>query len=88
VSVLLTSAPVLAQQPARLEAPEIDYPAVLPVLIVLGAACIGVLFEAFLPKYQRWLAQVVLSLMTYVVMPQLTRLLRRWLYPSQQHTPV
>jgi uncharacterized protein len=49
-----------------------------------------------LPRVEGWpllaraalLPVVVLSLMTYVVMPQLTRLLRRWLYPPQQHTPV
>jgi NADH-quinone oxidoreductase subunit N len=56
---------IFAQQ-AKLEAPEIDYPAILPVLIVLGAACIGVLLEAFLPKAQRWVAQVTLSLLTVV----------------------
>ncbi|WP_424190010.1 NADH-quinone oxidoreductase subunit NuoN [Actinokineospora sp. G85] len=49
-------------------APEftIDPPAltaIWPVLIVLGAACVGVLFEAFLPRHQRWPAQVVLSLL-------------------------
>ncbi|MGQ0839209.1 NADH-quinone oxidoreductase subunit NuoN [Actinokineospora sp.] len=37
---------------------------VVPILIVLGAACVGVLFEAFLPRHQRWPAQVVLSLAT------------------------
>jgi len=64
VSALLSSVPViLTQQQERLEAPEIDYPAVLPVLIVLGAACLGVLFEAFLAKPQRWAAQVTLSLL-------------------------
>ncbi|OLR91154.1 NADH-quinone oxidoreductase subunit NuoN [Actinokineospora bangkokensis] len=34
-----------------------------PILIVLGAACVGVLFEAFLPRHQRWAGQVVLSLL-------------------------
>ncbi|PXY35152.1 NADH-quinone oxidoreductase subunit NuoN [Prauserella sp. PE36] len=53
----------LAQQADRIEAPAIDYAAILPMLIILGAACIGVLFEAFLPKHQRWPGQVVLSLL-------------------------
>jgi NADH-quinone oxidoreductase subunit N len=52
---------VLAQA-AQLEAPAIDYGAVAPLLIVLGAACVAVLVEAFLPRYQRWPAQVVLSI--------------------------
>ena len=42
--------------------PAINYPAVLPVLIVLGAACVGVLVEAFIPRHQRWAAQLVLTL--------------------------
>ena len=51
----------IAQAPA-LEAPLIDYAAISPLLIVLGAACISVLAEAFLPRHQRWPAQVALSL--------------------------
>jgi NADH-quinone oxidoreductase subunit N len=53
----------LAQQ---ISTPQIEYPAVLPVLIVLGAACVSVLVEAFLPKPQRWAAQVLLSLTAIV----------------------
>lgn len=45
-----------------LSAPAINYGALLPILIILGAACIAVLLEAFLPRYQRWPAQVALSL--------------------------
>ncbi|HYH29414.1 MAG TPA: NADH-quinone oxidoreductase subunit NuoN, partial [Pseudonocardia sp.] len=44
-----------------LSAPPIDYAAVAPLLIVLGAACVGVLVEAFLPRHQRWPVQVALS---------------------------
>ncbi|PRY43482.1 NADH-quinone oxidoreductase subunit NuoN [Umezawaea tangerina] len=46
--------------------PEIEYSAIAPVLIVLGAACVSVLFEAFLPKHQRWAAQVVLTMLTFI----------------------
>jgi len=46
--------------------PQIDYGAVMPVLIVLSAAAIGVLLEAFLPKHQRWSVQVTLSLAAVV----------------------
>ncbi|SFQ64343.1 NADH-quinone oxidoreductase subunit N [Amycolatopsis arida] len=53
---------VLAQQPGQLEAPGIDWASVLPVLIILGAACVSVLLEAFLPRHQRWSAQVALCL--------------------------
>ncbi len=44
-----------------LDAPPIDYAAIAPLLIVLGAACAAVLVEAFLPRHQRWPAQVALS---------------------------
>jgi len=49
----------LAQQ---ISTPQIEYPAILPVLFVLSAACVSVLFEAFLPRHMRWPAQVLLSL--------------------------
>jgi NADH-quinone oxidoreductase subunit N len=45
-----------------LSAPEINYGALLPILIILGAACASVLVEAFLPRHQRWPSQVALSL--------------------------
>ncbi|WP_309117623.1 NADH-quinone oxidoreductase subunit NuoN [Saccharothrix sp.] len=54
----------LLAQAQRLTAPEIDYLAVAPILVVLGAACLSVLVEAFLPKAQRWSTQVVLTLLT------------------------
>ena len=41
--------------------PPIDYAAIAPVLVVLGAACLGVLVEAFVPRQQRWLVQVGLD---------------------------
>lgn len=47
--------------------PNIDFGAVAPVLIILGAACIGVLFEAFVPRHQRWAVQVALSLLAIAV---------------------
>ena len=33
-----------------IQAPSISYSGLLPVLIVLGAACVGVLVEAFVPR--------------------------------------
>jgi NADH-quinone oxidoreductase subunit N len=52
----------LAQLPDEVTIPPVDYAALAPLLIVLGAACVAVLVEAFLPRYQRWPAQVALSL--------------------------
>ncbi|ALG13969.1 NADH-quinone oxidoreductase subunit NuoN [Kibdelosporangium phytohabitans] len=57
---------MLALQPppqAPIEAPQIEYSAILPILILLGAACAGVLIEAFVSKANRWAAQVTLSLL-------------------------
>jgi NADH-quinone oxidoreductase subunit N len=43
------------------KATSIDYAAVAPMLIVFGAAMISVLVEAFVPRVQRFLVQVVLT---------------------------
>jgi NADH-quinone oxidoreductase subunit N len=75
VSVLATlvsaaqPVPVPAPAPAAqtISQPPISYPAIMPVLIILGAACVGVLFEAFLPKHNRLGAQLVLSVLAIVV---------------------
>ncbi|MDR4215903.1 NADH-quinone oxidoreductase subunit N, partial [Bacillus paralicheniformis] len=59
----------MALQPptqAPIDAPQIEYAAILPILILLGAACIGVLVEAFVSKASRWAAQVTLSLLSIV----------------------
>ena len=58
---------LLAQGPAPIEVPAIDYGALLPLLVILAAACLAVLVEAFLPRYQRWPAQVVLSVVAIAV---------------------
>ena len=57
---------LLVAQAQQIEAPEINYGAIAPMLIVLGAACISVLLEALLPKHQRWAVQLVLTLVTLV----------------------
>ncbi|CAM06053.1 NADH dehydrogenase subunit N [Saccharopolyspora erythraea NRRL 2338] len=51
---------------SQVELPLIDYAAITPILVILGAACLGVLVEAFLPRHQRWSAQVGLSLLALV----------------------
>ncbi|SEQ50716.1 NADH-quinone oxidoreductase subunit N [Streptomyces radiopugnans] len=42
-------------------APDIEYGQLAPVLIVIGAAVVGVLFEAFLPRRARYAAQALLA---------------------------
>jgi len=42
-------------------APSVDYTAVMPMLIVFGVALLSVLVEAFVPRAQRYLVQVVLT---------------------------
>ena len=46
--------------------PTVEYGLISPMLIVLGAAVLGVLVEAFLPRRQRYAAQVVLSLVALI----------------------
>ena len=52
---------LLAQVQEPVTIPPIDYAALAPLLVVLGAACAAVLVEAFLPRHQRWPVQVALS---------------------------
>jgi NADH-quinone oxidoreductase subunit N len=46
--------------------PSVDYGAIAPILIVLGAACLSVLVEAFVPRAKRWAVQLGLTLLTLV----------------------
>jgi NADH-quinone oxidoreductase subunit N len=54
----------LPTQVQHVTAPAIDYGAIAPILVVLGAACVSVLVEAFVARPARWSAQVVLTLLT------------------------
>jgi len=47
--------------PTDIQAPSIAYAPLLPILLVLGAATVGVLVEAFLPARRRRLVQVVVA---------------------------
>ncbi|WP_033339237.1 NADH-quinone oxidoreductase subunit NuoN [Catenuloplanes japonicus] len=46
-----------------LKAPSIDYAAVAPILILFGAACLGVVVEAFVPRRARHAVQLTLALL-------------------------
>ena len=52
--------------PTDIESPAIDYAAVLPILLVLGAAVVGVLVEAFVPAARRRVVQLVVALLGLV----------------------
>ena len=58
-------------------APPIDWGAMAPLLVVLGAACVAVLVEAFLPRHQRWPVQVGLSVAALGLAGAHARALRR-----------
>lgn len=55
-----------ADTAAKISAPPVDLRAVLPVLIVLGGACLGVLVEAMFRRRTRYPVQVFLSLTTLI----------------------
>ena len=48
--------------PLAIHSPSIEYRALAPMLIVFGAATVGVIFEAFLPRRSRPFAQTTLAL--------------------------
>ncbi len=52
--------------PTQLPTPSVEYGLVSPMLIVLGAAVLGVLVEALLPRRLRYRAQVTLSVAALV----------------------
>ncbi|GAA2259914.1 NADH-quinone oxidoreductase subunit NuoN [Streptomyces amakusaensis] len=45
----------------KIQAPDIEYGQLAPILIVVGAAIVGLLLEAFLPRKARYQAQVTLT---------------------------
>ena len=47
-----------------IEAPDLSLAALAPLLFVFGAACIGVLIEAFWPRDSRHPVQVAVALVT------------------------
>ena len=48
---------------ADVQSPSISYSGLSPMLIVLGAACVGVLIEAFAPRETRWALQTAVALL-------------------------
>ncbi|MCB5907904.1 NADH-quinone oxidoreductase subunit NuoN [Streptomyces pinistramenti] len=50
-----------ADAPGRIPGPHIEYAQLSPTLIVLGAAVLGILVEAFLPRRSRYHTQLLLS---------------------------
>jgi NADH-quinone oxidoreductase subunit N len=48
--------------PNAIAGPSVDFTAIMPVLIVLGAACVGVLVEALVRQRLRYAIQVVLTI--------------------------
>ncbi|MDR2974517.1 MAG: NADH-quinone oxidoreductase subunit NuoN [Propionibacteriaceae bacterium] len=44
-------------------APQVDYVRLLPFLIVLGVACLGILVEAFVPRKARFVTQTALAIL-------------------------
>lgn len=49
-----------------LQVPALDYGALAPMLFLLGAACVGVLVEAFVPRRSRHITQFLLALAALV----------------------
>jgi len=56
--------------------PTLDYLKLAPFLIVLGAGCVGILLEAFLPRKARFTTQVAWSVVT--LLAALITLITQW----------
>jgi len=58
LAAVLADAPVPVGPTAGFEPPTVDWVAIWPVAAVLGAAVLGVLVEAFVPRAARWWTQL------------------------------
>lgn len=78
----LPGAPVIIPPP-RYKIAAVTWLAIMPLTILLGA--LATPFLRFLPPLARPapLTLVSIVLMTYLVMPEMTRLFRFWLYPGR-----
>jgi NADH-quinone oxidoreductase subunit N len=65
VSALLSAA-IAAAPSDPIKGPSVDLTAVMPVLIILGAACVAVVAEAVLPRSRRYGTQLTLSVVAIV----------------------
>jgi NADH-quinone oxidoreductase subunit N len=63
---VVTSGVLLAATTTPIAGPAVNVGAIAAPLIILSAACVGVLFEAFLPRQSRWAFQVTLTLLALV----------------------
>ncbi|MFG2224291.1 NADH-quinone oxidoreductase subunit NuoN [Streptomyces sp. NPDC048644] len=52
---------MVADTPGKIPGPHIEYAQLSPTLIVLGAAVLGIVVEAFLPRRSRYYTQLLLS---------------------------
>lgn len=57
----MAATPGLTEQIDKIPAPHIEYAQLAPTMIVIGAAVIGILVEAFVPRKIRYHAQVFLT---------------------------
>ena len=53
---------MIALADATFVKPHIEYGSLWPILVIFGAACVGVLIEAFLPREWRYLSQFAITL--------------------------
>jgi len=67
VHSLWTTAATAADPISKIDAPKIEYWQLSPTLVILGAALIGVLVEAFVPRRARYLTQVLVSALALIL---------------------
>ncbi|KAA1422206.1 NADH-quinone oxidoreductase subunit NuoN [Mumia zhuanghuii] len=57
---------IVGAAPSPIEAPDVDYATISPLLIILGAAVLGVLVEAFVPRAYRFVTQIAVAVVGVV----------------------
>lgn len=79
----LMAAPVITENP-----PQIDYWLLSPMLVIFGAAVLGVLIEAFVPAARRRPIQLGLALAAVAAAFVLTVLVADWLPSGEAGVPI
>jgi hypothetical protein len=71
-----------ADSPPRWKVAVVAFPAIFPLALIINATLIPQIASWPLPARVLVLSSILTPLMTWVVMPNLTRLLSGWLYPD------
>lgn len=66
-AISLVTGSLLGSTPAEITAPNLEYGLLMPLLVIFGAGCLGVLVEALAPKDMRFSLQMLVTFLSIVL---------------------